>query len=41
MSLSFSNGQRANVGAVVGAKGDKGDKGEQGLQELKAKKVTR
>ncbi len=30
--LSFSNGQRANVGAVVGAKGDKGEKGEQGAQ---------
>lgn len=39
--LSFSNGQRANVGAVVGAKGDKGDKGdkgEQGLQGAKGEK---
>ena len=36
--LSFSNGQRANVGAVVGAKGDKGDKGEQGLQGAQGEK---
>lgn len=36
--LSFSNGQRANVGAVVGAKGDKGEKGEQGLQGAQGEK---
>lgn len=39
--LSFSNGQRANVGAVVGAKGEKGDKGERGLQEQKAKRAKK
>lgn len=36
--LSFSNGQRANVGAVVGAKGDKGEKGDQGAQGEKGEK---
>ena len=28
--ISFSNGQRTNVGSVIGAAGAKGDKGEQG-----------
>lgn len=36
--ISFSNGQRTNVGSVIGAAGAKGDKGEQGEQGEKGDK---
>lgn len=39
--LSFSNGQRANVGAVVGAKGEKAIKASEACREQKAKRAKR